>query len=79
MKNFTAAAHCGQSLVKSAVVGSVEDVSPRPRRRLDLTATLPHTASADQDRRGSETVSLAVTHIVALMRNMRKAGFLIQY
>ena len=40
------AAARGQSLGKSADVGSVEGVSPRPRRRLDLPATLPHDPSA---------------------------------
>ena len=74
VKVFTAAAHCGQSLVKSAVAPSVEDLSPLLRCRLDLTATLPHTASADWNRRGSDIMSLEVAPIVGLKPDWRVAA-----
>ena len=57
---WCAAVSRGQSLVKSAVSPSVEDLSPLPRCRLDLTATLPHDTSADRKRRGAEHASLGV-------------------
>ena len=46
LSNQGTAAHCGQSLVKSADSSSVEYSSTLPRLRLDLTSTLPRTASA---------------------------------
>ena len=47
IKRRPAAAHCGQSLGKSADSSSVEDASPLLQIRLDLPATLHHTASTD--------------------------------
>ena len=46
-KRWPTAAHCAQSLGKSADSSSVEDPSPLLQIRLDLPATLHHTASTD--------------------------------
>ena len=47
IKRRPTAAHCAQSLGKSADSSSVEDPSPLLQIRLDLPATLHHTASTD--------------------------------
>ena len=62
-KKQPAAAHCAQSLGKSADSGSVENRSSLPHHRLDLPATLPHDASTGREQTTLNAVSLVARRI----------------